>query len=68
MVKIRVAESFLIKLWKLKGEMKLVEISHAVAESSFHIQLTPTYRQDIFRDPDVRELTPAFILEKLSNL
>ncbi len=46
-------------------EMKLVKSSHAVGESNFHIQLTPAYRQDIFYDEQVSELTLAYILEKL---
>ena len=49
-------------------EMKLIKTSHAVGESNFHIQLTPAYRQDIFRDEQVAELTLAFILEKLIEL
>src|SRR3989338_2536824 len=50
-----------------KMEMKLIKSSHAVGESNFHIQLTPAYRQDIFRDEQVTELTLAFVLEKLSE-
>ena len=46
-------------------EMKLIKSSHAVGESNFHIQLTPAYRQDVFRDEQVAELTLAFIAEKL---
>ena len=46
-------------------EMKLIKSSHAVGESNFHIQLTPAYRQDVFRDGRVAELTLAFIAEKL---
>jgi REP element-mobilizing transposase RayT len=49
-------------------EMKLVASSNAVGESNFHIQLTPAYRQDIFRDEQVAELTLAYILEKLQKL
>ena len=48
-----------------KMEMKLIKSSHAVGESNFHIQLTPAYRQDIFWDEQVSELTLAFIAEKL---
>ena len=49
-------------------EMKLIKTSHAVGESNFHIQLTPAYRQDIFEDKEVAELTLAYILEKLDEL
>lgn len=49
-------------------EMKLIKTSHAVGESNFHIQLTPAYRQDIFWDEQVAELTFAYILEKLQQL
>src|SRR3972149_11829917 len=51
-----------------KMEMKLIKSSHAVGESNFHIQLTPAYRQDIFRDEQVAELTLGYILEKLVEL
>ena len=51
-----------------KMEMKLIKSNHAVGESNFHIQLTPAYRQDIFEDKQVAELTLAFILEKLNEL
>lgn len=46
-------------------EMKLIKSSHAVGESNFHIQLTPAYRQDIFVNEQVAELTLAYIIEKL---
>jgi len=49
-------------------EMKLVASSNAIGESNFHIQLTPAYRQDIFRDKQIAELTLAYILEKLVEL
>ena len=49
-------------------EMKLIKSSHAVGESNFHIQLTPAYRQDIFEDKEISELTLAYILEKLNEL
>ena len=51
-----------------KMEMKLIKTSHAVGESNFHIQLTPAYRQDIFKDKEVAELTLAYVLEKLVEL
>jgi len=48
-----------------KMKMELIKSSHAVGESNFHIQLTPAYRQDIFADGQVSELTLAYIAEKL---
>ena len=36
---------------------ELIVSSGAVGESNFHIQLTPAYRQDIFRDERIAELT-----------
>ncbi|HLD18968.1 MAG TPA: IS200/IS605 family transposase [Candidatus Nanoarchaeia archaeon] len=44
---------------------ELIVSSHAVGESNYHIQLTPAYRQDIFSDKFVAELTIAYIAEKL---
>jgi REP element-mobilizing transposase RayT len=44
---------------------ELIVSSHAVGESSYHIQLTPAYRRAIFAEPMVRELTLAYIVEKL---
>ena len=49
-------------------EKELIVSSGAIGESNFHIQLTPTYRRDIFRDEQVTELTLAYILEKMSDL
>ena len=49
-------------------EKELILSSHAVGESNFHIQLTPAFRQDIFADDQVAELTLAYILEKISKL
>ena len=49
-------------------EIKLVASSNAVGESNFHIQLTPAFRQDIFRDEQIAELTLTYILEKLQEL
>jgi putative transposase len=46
---------------------ELVVSQHAVGESNFHLQLTPAYRQDIFADSLVRELTLAYILQKLKE-
>ena len=44
---------------------ELIVSSHAVGESNYHLQLTPAYRQDIFIDPMVRELTLAYVVGKL---
>ena len=49
-------------------EMKLTASSNAIGESNFHIQLTPAFRQDIFRDENIAELTLAYIAEKLLEL
>jgi REP element-mobilizing transposase RayT len=46
---------------------ELVVSSSSVGESNFHLQLTPAYRQDIFADPLVRELTLGYILQKLKQ-
>ena len=48
--------------------MELIKTSHAVGESNFHLQLTPAYRQDVFYDDNIAELTLAFIVEKLQKL
>ena len=48
-------------------ETELVASAHAVGESNYHIQLTPAYRQNIFENQLVRELTLAYILEKLKQ-
>ena len=47
---------------------ELIKSGHAVGESNFHLQFTPAYRRDIFRDEQVTELTLAYILEKLYEL
>ena len=47
---------------------ELVVSSHAVGESNYHLQFTPAYRQDIFHDKLVQELTFAYILTKLKKL
>ncbi len=41
---------------------------HALGESNLHLQFTPAYRQDIFENPLVRELTVAYIMEKAQAL
>ena len=47
---------------------ELVVSSHAVGESNYHLQITPAYRQDIFEDEKVKELTLAYVLTKLKQL
>lgn len=49
-------------------EKELIVTSHAIGESNFHLQLTPAYRRDIFRDGRISELILAYILEKLVEL
>ncbi|MBU1103745.1 MAG: IS200/IS605 family transposase [Nanoarchaeota archaeon] len=49
-------------------EKELILSSNAIGESNFHIQLTPAFRRQIFRDEQVAELTFACILEKLNEL
>jgi putative transposase len=46
---------------------ELVVSSSSVGESNFHIQLTPAYRQTIFADTLVQELTLAYIVQKLKE-
>jgi putative transposase len=46
---------------------ELVVSSSSVGESNYHLQLTPAYRQDIFVDRLVRELTLAYIYCKLKQ-
>lgn len=47
---------------------ELIVSSHAVGESSFHLQFTPAYRRDVFRDKLVAELTLGYMLTKLKEL
>jgi REP element-mobilizing transposase RayT len=42
--------------------------AHCVGESNWHIQLTPAYRREIFRDSLTRELTMAYLIEAAQNL
>lgn len=49
-------------------EKELIVSGSAIGESNFHIQLTPAFRQDIFIDEKIAELTLAYILEKLAEL
>ena len=42
--------------------------SHTVGETNLHLQFTPAYRRDIFRDPLARELTIAYLVERAQQL
>ena len=42
--------------------------AHTVGETNLHLQFTPAYRQDIFIDPTVRELTIAYLVERAKQL
>src|SRR3989338_3707566 len=42
--------------------------THCLGEANWHIQLTPAFRQDIFRDTLTRELTVAYLLEAAKSL
>jgi len=47
---------------------ELIVGSHSVGEPSYHLQFTPAYRQDIFNESLVAELTIAYIVMKLKQL
>ena len=49
-------------------ENELVKTTSSVGESCLHLQLTPAYRQDIFVNEQVRELTKIYFLEKSKKL
>ena len=49
-------------------DIRLLASSGSVGESNFHIQLTPAYRQNVFFDNKIAELTLAYIIEKLHGL
>ena len=42
--------------------------AHTVGETNLHLQFTPAYRRDIFRDPLTRELTTAYLVERAQQL
>ena len=48
-------------------ETQLIKSAHAIGESNYHLQLTPAYRQDVFEEPLLRELTMAYIAQKLKQ-
>ena len=41
---------------------------HTVGESNLHLQFTPAYLRDIFRNPMTRELTIAYLVERAQQL
>lgn len=47
---------------------ELVRTTSTVGESNLHLQITPAYRRDIFRDEEVEHLTRAYMHEKLEQL
>jgi putative transposase len=47
---------------------ELLRSSHTVGETNLHLQFTPAYRQDVFVDPLVRELTLAYLVERAEQL
>ena len=36
-------------------EMELVRSAHSLGEANFHLQFTPKYRRDVFRDIEVKK-------------
>ena len=49
-------------------KIEIVKHSHNVGESSYHYQLTPAYRRDIFVDEKIRKLTQAYLLAEAEHL
>jgi len=47
---------------------ELIHGSHSVGESNLHLQFTPAYRQDVFANKIVRELTIAYLLLRAKQL
>jgi len=47
---------------------ELVRTGSSVGEINLHLQLTPAYRQNIFVDKNVKELTKIYFLEKAKKL
>ena len=50
----------------MKNELK--HSAHTVGETNLHLQFTPAFRRDIFREPLVRELTVAYLVERTQQL
>jgi len=36
--------------------MELVRSAHSLGEANFHLQFTPKYRRDVFRDGEVKKV------------
>ena len=49
-------------------EIELVRTSSSVGESCLHLQLTPAYRRDIFRNEEVKNLTKLYFMEKAKKM
>ena len=50
----------------MKNELR--HSAHSVGETNLHLQFTPAYRRDIFREPLARELTIAYLVERSQQL
>ena len=50
----------------MKNELRYS--AHTVGETNLHLQFTPAYRRDIFREPLARELTIAYLVERAQQL
>ena len=50
----------------MKNELR--HSAHTVGETNLHLQFTPAYGRDIFREPLARELNIAYLVEKAQQL
>ena len=50
----------------MKNELR--SSGHTVGETNLHLQFTPAYRRDIFREPLTRELTTAYIIQRSQEM
>src|SRR3989344_6893438 len=50
----------------MKNELR--HSAHTVGETNLHLQFTPAYRRDIFREPLARELIIAYLVEEAQRL
>jgi putative transposase len=50
----------------MKNELK--HSAHSVGETNLHLQFTPAYRQEIFENSLVRELTVAYLVQRAQEL
>ena len=50
----------------MKNELR--HSAHTVGETNLHLQFTPAYRRDIFRETLVRELTIAYLVERAQQI